>query len=123
MKVLIQNSSDISIHQQIVQQVEAQILSGKISEGEYLPSVREFAKTYLINPNTVSKAYAELQRRGLVQSQRGKGMIVCSIEKEELRSQKKELIQKHIDKFVRELSDLGVDRKDLLDLIRKGGKS
>lgn len=120
MIIKIDETSGVSIHQQIVQQLEASILSGAIAEGEFLPSVREFAKENLINPNTVSKVYVELQRRGLVSSQRGKGILVESIQKQDLETQKEDLIQKHIVTFVESLSALGIEKKEAIRRIQEG---
>jgi GntR family transcriptional regulator len=69
--------SNISIYKQIVEQVGAAVFSGSIAEDEMLPSVRALAEQLVINPNTVSRAYGELVREGVLESRAGRGMFVA----------------------------------------------
>ena len=80
MKMNIHYKSEKSIYQQIVDQIEGLILSGRIKADEFLSSVRETAVQNKINPNTIAKAYKELQRKGVVESVRGKGLRVCALD-------------------------------------------
>lgn len=70
------NSSPVYL--QIASQIEAFILSGSLQKGDRLPSVRELALTTKTNPNTVSKALAELERKGLIETRRTSGKFVCA---------------------------------------------
>jgi GntR family transcriptional regulator len=69
-------SSGLPIYRQIVDQVRRMIVAGGLAAGERLPSVREISATLQINPLTVTKAYGELERAGLVEMRRGLGMFV-----------------------------------------------
>lgn len=69
--------SNVSIYKQIVEQVCAAVFSGNIAEDEVLPSVRALAEQLVINPNTVSRAYGELVREGVLESRAGRGMFVA----------------------------------------------
>ncbi|NOZ77769.1 MAG: GntR family transcriptional regulator [Acidobacteria bacterium] len=79
---MILNLSDLSdepLHAQISRQIRAKILSGDLSGGEPLPSIRSLAKEQRVSVITVQRAYDDLEREGLVQSRRGKGFRVASI--------------------------------------------
>ena len=72
----IQTGSTVSIYRQIVEQVCAAALAGRLREDEPLPSVRGLAEQLVINPNTVSRAYGELVREGVIEARPGRGMFV-----------------------------------------------
>jgi GntR family transcriptional regulator len=74
--ISILTGSNVSIYQQIVEQVCAAAYAGRINDDEPLPSVRALAEELLINPNTVSKAYGELVREGVIESRPGRGMFI-----------------------------------------------
>lgn len=76
MIVSIDAKSPLSIWEQIVFHTKENIAKGILSKGEKLPSVRELATTLVINPNTVSRAYQELERQGIIETVRGKGTFV-----------------------------------------------
>lgn len=69
-------SDQIPIYAQIVQQFKARVASGSLKQGERLPSIRDLAIILRVNPNTVMRAYQELERSGLIRSQRGMGFFV-----------------------------------------------
>jgi GntR family transcriptional regulator len=73
----IQTGSTVSIYRQIVEQICAAALAGRISEDEPLPSVRGLAEQLVINPNTVSRAYGELVREGVLEARPGRGMFIA----------------------------------------------
>ncbi|MBE6708627.1 MAG: GntR family transcriptional regulator [Ruminococcaceae bacterium] len=66
------------IYEQIVENVKLQIIRGVLCENDYMPSVRSLANELGINPNTIQKAYAELERQGIIQSVAGKGSIIVA---------------------------------------------
>ncbi|MVP01767.1 GntR family transcriptional regulator [Paenibacillus lutrae] len=73
----INERSEAPIYEQIVQGMKELILKGALQPGDKLPSVREMSATLLVNPNTVAKAYQELERYGIIQTLRGKGTFVA----------------------------------------------
>jgi GntR family transcriptional regulator len=77
LSIAIAPGSPVSIYRQIVDQVAAAILSGRLTEDESLPSVRSLAEELVVNPNTVARAYGELVREGILESRAGKGMFVA----------------------------------------------
>ena len=91
------------------------ILSGVIGENEKLPSVRELASTLAINPNTIQRAYRELESEGFVGSSPGKG--VFAVGADALRRREVESIYEVIFSEIKKLLDYGVEIKDILDHI------
>ncbi len=77
MQIHITAGSPQSIYRQISDQIRRWVASDKLSVGDALPSVRQLAKDLVINPNTVAKAYAELVRDGVLESQQGRGYFVA----------------------------------------------
>ena len=73
----IQPSDGLAIYDQVVRQVKFAVASGAVRTGEFVPSVRELAKELAINPNTVSRAYRQLQDDGVLETVRGTGLAVA----------------------------------------------
>jgi len=80
--IRIDERSPTPIYEQIVQRFKELIAKGALSEGERIPSVREMSATLLVNHNTVAKSYQELERQGIIVSQRGKGAFVAKAAEE-----------------------------------------
>lgn len=76
MKIIISNSAGIPIYEQIKEQIKTSILSGEISEGEILPSIRTLAKDLKISVITTTRAYTDLEHEGFVSNVQGKGCYV-----------------------------------------------
>jgi GntR family transcriptional regulator len=77
MQIMITPGSPQSIYRQITDQMRMLVASGKIQVGDAVPSVRQLAKDLVVNPNTVAKAYAELVRDGVLESQQGRGYFAA----------------------------------------------
>ena len=76
MYIVLSNSSDLPIYEQIKEQVKTQILSGELSENEMLPSLRQLAKDLKISVLNTTRAYNELEEEGFITSRQGKGFFV-----------------------------------------------
>ena len=76
MHVVISNSSNLPIYEQIKEQIKSQILSGELTEDEMLPSLRQLAKDLKISVLTTTRAYNELEQDGFITSRQGKGFFV-----------------------------------------------
>lgn len=109
------------IYSQIIDSIREQIVSGVLRQGDRLPSVRELACQLTINPNTIQRAYRELEMQGWIASVPGKGSFVCGIPSEQQR-QRLELLAQY-DKLVRDLLALGLSQDDLIAHIQQGGAS
>ena len=76
LEIFISLGSDLPLYRQIYQQVRRAVTAGTLAEGHQLPSVRALAERLVINPNTVARAYNELVRDGVVETQQGRGIFV-----------------------------------------------
>jgi len=105
------------IYRQIIQQIEYAILSGRMQPGDRLPTIRSLAVELKTNPNTIAKAYNELEIRGILATQVGSGTYISDkkpvIEEDSL----KRKIREVAGKFMQEMRDLGVEKKELPGLI------
>lgn len=107
------------IYSQITDGFREQILAGVLQEGEKLPSVRELAAELSINPNTIQRAYRELEVGGYVATVQGKGCFVCALP---AKGSDAELLDT-FDRTVQALLDAGVPAQELIERIQKGGNS
>jgi GntR family transcriptional regulator len=106
------------IYEQVRDGLRTLIVSGALASGEKLPSVRELAGSLAINPNTIQRAYRELEQEGYLYSVPGKGSFAAA--RSEIDTQRRDKLLRTLDETVRELSYLGVTRADLLARIGKG---
>lgn len=118
MLIKVQSNNGLAIYDQIVRQIKFAIASEAIRSGELIPSVRELAKEVAVNPNTVARAYRELQSDGLLESVRGKGMQVTSKALTKCRAARVKLIQERLRDVLAEASRSGLTTKELRDLTR-----
>ena len=107
------------IYSQIVDNFRSQILAGVLQNGDRLPSVRELASDLAINPNTIQRAYRELEMEGWIASVPGKGSFVCGIPSGS-RQEQTELLAV-FDKTVQALLQQGVTKEELVERLGQGG--
>ena len=94
------------------------IVSGVYHAGDKLPSVRELAADAAVNPNTMQKAFAELERSGLIQTQRTAGRTVTE-DKDMIASIKLNLAKEQMETFLTQMKKLGFTREEIVSLIQK----
>lgn len=116
-----QFSTDRPIYTQLVEQITQRIVSGEFSAGEKLPSVRDLAQKAAVNPNTMQKALAELERSGLVYTQRTAGRYITE-DQTMLEQTKAELAKEQIVIFFEKMNQLGYDKNQIFNLIEKSVK-
>lgn len=109
-------TSDRPIFIQIVEIMQLDIISGKYAPGDKLPSVRDLAQEAAVNPNTMQKALSELERTGLVYSQRTSGRFITEDVKmiEELKSA---LAKEKIEEFLKSMQQLGFKNEETMSLM------
>ena len=117
--IQITTGSDVPIFRQIVQQVRAAIASGRLVVGELLPSVRALAAELVVNHNTVAKAYAQLVRDGLLESQQGRGYFVAQRRQIYTKTERTRRVTALIDPLISEATTLGLSRDEILALVEK----
>ena len=114
-------SDDLPIYRQLRDRVVAMILEGVLGDGDALPSVRNVAAEYRLNPLTVLKGYQELVDEGLVEKKRGRGMFVTDGAKLQLlKDERQRFLQKEWPAVLASIERLGLDAAELL---RQGVKS
>ena len=111
-----QFSNSAPIYAQLVGQIRAGIVSGAFSPGERLPSVRDLAMEAGVNPNTMQRALQELERQGLVYSQRTSGRFVTE-ETDVIENAKRSLADEQVRSFLDAMARLGYMRDDILRLL------
>ena len=107
------------IYAQIVDNLRKQISAGILQPGDRLPSVRELAAELAINPNTIQRAYRELEMQGYIATVPGKGCFVCKACSQVSAEQP---LWDDLDRAIAQLLAAGISTEDLLAHIRKGGK-
>lgn len=120
MDIILSNSSDQPIYEQIAAQMERAILNGELAEGERLPSIRSLANGLQVSVITTKRAYTELERRGFIDTVQGKGSFVSGGSAELLQEGRLRRVEALLAQAVDEARATGVDLADLpamLDLI------
>ena len=114
--------SDRPIYAQLVERLKTEIVSGVYPPGGRLPSVRELAATASVNPNTMQKAFAELERTGLIITMRTSGRVVTE-DTAMINETRRELAEEQISQFLTQMNNLGFDRAEIIAMLseHKGG--
>lgn len=110
-------SNDMPIYGQIVEQVKKQIISGTLQPGDKLATVRDLAAEAKVNPNTVQRALAELERLGLVHAQRTSGRFITE-DTTLIQSMKEEFAEEKIREFLQSMKQVGFTQEQIAELIR-----
>jgi GntR family transcriptional regulator len=111
--------STTPIWDQIVTRLRFAIASGSLPAGEAIPSVRQLAVALRVNPNTVARAYRELEAQGLVETRQGRGTFVAEAPRRLSAAQRREALSPSIERLTSEARMLGVEAKDLAELVRQ----
>lgn len=107
------------IYAQIIDNFRNQIRAGVLAEGDKLPSVRELASELAINPNTIQRAYRELEAEGWIASVSGKGSFVCGAPRQE--DPETDALWKELDTAAENLIKAGISRQAILQYLKQGG--
>jgi len=117
-------NEDQPIYRQLRDRVVAMILEGVLGDGDALPSVRNVAAEYRLNPLTVLKGYQELVDEGLVEKKRGRGMFVNEgARKQLLKDERQRFVDKEWPLVAATIERLGLDAEELLAAVASTGKS
>ncbi len=118
--MLLHISSDgLPIYQQIVDQIQCRIVSGQLRSGDELPTIRGLAEHLRVNPNTVARAYRELEHEGLVEKRRTTGTFVAELPQRQTAAQRRRVLTPQVDKLIIQARHLGISLDELVELIRK----
>jgi len=113
----IEPNSPVPIYEQIVAQVTFGIASGALEVGMLIPSVRELAPMVLAHPNTVARAYQELERSGVIATRRGKGMEVTAAAPQLCRAKRQEIVRDRIRLALREAASSQLSPEEIRKLV------
>lgn len=115
-------SDDRPIYAQIMETITLAITSGALPAGSRLPSVRELAAEAGVNPNTMQRALAELERTGLLYSQRTAGRFVTD-QSQHIQGKRKELAMEQVQTFLSSMREMGYSTEETLELIRQAART
>lgn len=118
MKIIISNSSDETIYNQISEQIKCSILKEELKDGEMIPSIRSLAKDLRVSVITIKRAYEELEKEGFIETVRGKGSFVAGKNKELIRDNKLKLIEEKLNDVVKESKILGITYTEVEEMLK-----
>ncbi|NUN98682.1 MAG: GntR family transcriptional regulator [Candidatus Omnitrophica bacterium] len=114
----IDTTSREAIYQQIVGQVREGLARGTLAPGERLPSVRELARGLVVNPNTIARAYTELEREGTLITRPGLGVFVAEPNQELTKKSRQKRLVETMDRLLTEAVHLGFTSEEVLELVQ-----
>lgn len=115
----IDHQNGLAIYDQIVRQVKFAVACGALRKGELVPSVRELARELAVNPNTVARAYRELQAEGVLSPLRGTGMEVAEGAERRCRGQRLDLIRARLRQALAEAVQSQIEADDLRSMVEQ----
>ena len=118
MHIVIRNSGDTPIYEQIVSQIKSAIISGELQEGEALPSMRLLAKEMRISLITTKRAYEELDREGFITTMTGRGSFVASKNLELVKEEQRRRVEHSLSEAVENARAAGLSADELCELLR-----
>ena len=122
MQIHISTNDGVPIYLQIVNQVKYLVACGRLAPGEELPPIRALAEQLLVNPNTVARAYMELERDGIVSKRHGSGTYVSDAGSPLARKERIKILSERADALLAEAHHLHVDLDSVIDLLKQRRK-
>lgn len=117
MEFQISTSSRQAIYRQLATQVREAVARGKLSPGEKLPSVRELSRQLVVNPNTIARAYTELEREGVLHTRQGMGVFVAEPSSDLTKTARRKQLRELLDRLMTEAIYLGFTKDELLHAV------
>lgn len=108
----------LAVYDQIVRQVKFAVADGAVHAGELVPSVRELARDLAINPNTVARAYRELQEEGVLETVRGMGLAVAQAARRHCQTERSKLIKARLHLALEEAQQSGLEISEVESLVQ-----
>ena len=119
MQIHISSGDGVPIYLQIVKQIKYLVASGRLGPGEELPPIRVLAEQLIVNPNTVARAYRELEHEGIVEKRRTAGTYVSDHGSPLGRSQRLRILAERLDALLAEARQMDVGVDELMKLLRE----
>ena len=111
----------LPIYLQVKMMIKRDIVTGDLKPGSRMPSVRDMALQFTINPNTVSRVYRELEQEGICFTRRGMGTVVTE-EKEKVEQLREEMAQELISQFLNGMNQLGISKKEAILMVKENSE-
>jgi GntR family transcriptional regulator len=121
-RIHITSNDGVPIYLQIVNQVKHLVASGRLAPGEEIPAMRVLAEQLVINPNTVARAYLELERAGIVTKRHGSGTYISEGTSPLSHREKLKVLTERVDALLAEAGHLGIDLSRVLELLEERHK-
>jgi GntR family transcriptional regulator len=118
-QIYISTQDGVPIYLQIVNQVKYMVAAGRLKPGEQLPPVRKLAEELVINPNTVARAYRELEAANVLSSRQGSGAYVADNASPLARREQTKILRDRVDQLLAEARHMDISVEDLISLIRQ----
>jgi len=118
MNIIISNTSEEAIYEQIARQIKNMILRGEIAEGKMLPSIRSLAKELQISVITVKRAYQELEKEGYIVTVQGKGSFVAVKNKELLKEMRLKIVEEKLEEAVVAGKSIGLSLGEMQEMLK-----
>ena len=116
MKIIIKQQGTLAINEQIVNQLKNAILTGELSAGEALPSIRSLAAELEVSVITTKRAYEELEKEKLVRSMPGKGFYVCEYNRDFLKEKQYIGLEQRMQEVINDCKKAGMTKQDILSM-------
>ncbi|MFU0782206.1 MAG: DNA-binding transcriptional regulator YhcF, GntR family [Thermoanaerobacterium thermosaccharolyticum] len=118
MNIVISNSSDEPIYEQIKRQIKNSILCGELKEGELLPSIRNLAKELMISVITTKRAYEDLEKEGYIVTKPGKGSYVAAQNKEFMKEMRLKIVEEKLSEAVEAGKSIDLKLEEMEEMLR-----
>jgi GntR family transcriptional regulator len=112
-------TSRVPIYRQLMDQIRQAVARGRLRAGSRLPSVRVLSRELVVNPNTIARAYTELERDGVLNTRQGLGVFVAEPQAELSASARRERLSSALDRFLTEAVHLGFSADDVMSAVAK----
>ena len=116
MQIRIDNASNRPVYRQIIDQIKRDIALGRLIKDEKLPTVRQLAAQLAINPNTIAKAYRQLEGEGIIVTRPGSGAFIANLDSSLSRAVRKRLLSDELERIAVEAFHMQIDTETLLEL-------
>jgi GntR family transcriptional regulator len=115
MQFRIDNASDRAVYLQIIDQVKRDIALGRLAREERLPTVRQLSQQLTINPNTIAKAYRQLEQEGIIVTRAGAGAFIANLDSVLSKAVRRKLICDELERIVVEAFHMQIDKETMTD--------
>jgi DNA-binding transcriptional regulator YhcF (GntR family) len=119
MQIRISTKDGIPLYKQIINQIKYMIASNRLSPGDKLPPVRKLAEQLIVNPNTVARAYRDLETLGLLKTRQGSGVTVSETGSPLAKDQRIKILTERIDILLTEAQQMNVSLEQIIELLHE----